>query len=196
MKSQKTKLISFFLFFFKWVTNANPIVLICFNSKLRYILSCPHFESLCTISDLKDATNRRNLDLLNKAIKRAEESDYASKMQVVLQAARTERDQLLQLKKFMHDILEMKQSTISEMTSYLKPPPAVHDTLTATLLLLGVSKEHIEVMEISIIRRFDLLFAFRKIFCWSKIVDMVVPFFVAPFICFFPLTNIISVMSR
>ena len=44
---------------------------------------------------------------------------------------------LQKLRKLLHAILALDQSTISEIRSYSTPPPAVHTVMMATLLLLG-----------------------------------------------------------
>ena len=94
---------------------------------------------------MRDAINRRTLEALNKAIQEAEESVHVTKLQKVLTRAMAERDELLQLNQFTHAILDMKQATLSELVSYNKPLPVIHDVLVATLLLLGDSKENLQV---------------------------------------------------
>lgn len=86
---------------------------------------------------LKDAINRRNHDLLTKAIDQAEISDHAQKLGNLIAQAKQLRDNIAPTNKFMHAVLEMKQSTISELTSYPKPPEPVYDILKATAILLG-----------------------------------------------------------
>ena len=100
---------------------------------------------LCQCSDLRDAINRRNLEALNKAIQNVEESVHVTKLQKLLVRAMEERDELLQLNQFTHAILEMKQSTLSELVSYNKPLPVIHDVLFATLQLLSENKENLKV---------------------------------------------------
>ena len=70
---------------------------------------------------------------------------HVTKLQKVLARAMEERDELLQLNQFTHAILEMKQSTLSELVSYNKPSPVIHDVLVATLQLLGENKENLKV---------------------------------------------------
>ncbi|KAL4228292.1 hypothetical protein ACF0H5_013723 [Mactra antiquata] len=93
---------------------------------------------------LKDAINRRNYEVLTSAIDRAEKSDHAQRLQNLIDQAKAERDKLEGDNKYMHAVLEMKQSTISEMTSYQKPPETVYATLKATLILLGEDPRSVE----------------------------------------------------
>ncbi|WAR30826.1 hypothetical protein MAR_033368 [Mya arenaria] len=65
--------------------------------------------------ELEDAMNRRHLETLEKAIARGEKSRFRDKLTKQLDEAKDIREHLLHLNKIAHDILEMKQPTISEL---------------------------------------------------------------------------------
>ena len=85
------------------------------------------------------------MEALNRAIQVAEESTHVAKLDRYLTQARQERDELLQLNQYTHAVLAMKQPTLSELVSYSKPLPVIHDVLIATLRLLGESMETLQV---------------------------------------------------
>ena len=106
------------------------------------------FLKIYFVSDLRDAINRRNLEALNKAIQEAEESVHVTRLEKLLTQAKFEREELLQLNQYTHAVLEMKQTTLSELVSYNKPLPVIHDVLVATLLLLGDNMETLQVRQV------------------------------------------------
>lgn len=71
-----------------------------------------------------------------------------TKLQRLLAKAFEERDELLELNQYTHAILEMKQTTLSELVSYNKPLPVIHDVLVATLLLLGEDMDTLKVSKV------------------------------------------------
>ncbi|OWF47915.1 uncharacterized protein LOC110453762 isoform X2 [Mizuhopecten yessoensis] len=87
--------------------------------------------------EIRDAMLRRHPGVLDKAIQNVEESPYQFNFQHYLDRARELRQHLTELDTYRHDILEMDQSTISEIRSYHHPPDGVHETMTSTYLILG-----------------------------------------------------------
>ncbi|WAR00484.1 HIL-like protein [Mya arenaria] len=101
-------------------------------------------EYLELAKGLKDAINRRNYELLVKSIEKAESSCHSERLTNLIANAQEVLQGLAPWNKFLHDVLEMRQSTISELTSYLTPSSAVHDVLTATLVMLGNNSEDLK----------------------------------------------------
>lgn len=97
------------------------------------------------ISELRDAINRRHIETLEKAIALAQSSRYIDNVAQLRQEAETVLGHLRQLDRFAHEVLEMKQPTISEIHSYKKPQPLIFDVMQATFLLLGEKDYHIDV---------------------------------------------------
>jgi len=48
------------------------------------------------------------------------------------------------MERMRHEIMELKQPTISEIRSYTKPPPAVNKVMQATFILLGNNEQEIK----------------------------------------------------
>lgn len=87
--------------------------------------------------DLRDAVRRSHVGILKKTIEEAENSKFSGQLQHQIEAARKKLQHLQELNEYKHDILNMEQSTISEIHSYQRPPVCVHDVMVATYLLLG-----------------------------------------------------------
>ena len=96
-------------------------------------------------SALQDGIKRRHLETLEKAIEQGKESRFVEKLATPIKDAEDVRDHLLKLNRFAHNILEMKQSTISELRSYKKPPEVVGDVMMATFILLGEKRINVQV---------------------------------------------------
>ncbi|KAL5005340.1 hypothetical protein ScPMuIL_018796 [Solemya velum] len=96
---------------------------------------------------LKDAINRRHVDTLVKAISLAQSSRYSDNVTTLLQEAEAVLAHLRQLDRFAHEVLEMKQTTISEIHSYKKPQPIIFDVMQATFLLLGEKDYNVDEWE-------------------------------------------------
>lgn len=94
---------------------------------------------------LEDGINRRNLDILEPAIKAAKISDQEYKLSDRIKEAEELRDHLLTLKRFAHDVLDMKQTTISEIHRYSIPTPLIFNVMKATFQLLGEHPQNLEV---------------------------------------------------
>ena len=94
---------------------------------------------------MRDAIRRRHVGVLDKTIAEAQSSEYAGQLQSQIEAAEKLRDHLKELNRYNHDILEMEQTTISEIRSYQRPPGCVHDVMAATYMLLGEDEEQLSV---------------------------------------------------
>ncbi|KAL4227459.1 hypothetical protein ACF0H5_012903 [Mactra antiquata] len=87
--------------------------------------------------ELEDAVKRRHLETLEKAVDRGQKSRFRDKVRKELEEAEQVRDHLKHLNTISHDVLEMKQPTISELRSYKIPPAIVEDIMRSTFLILG-----------------------------------------------------------
>lgn len=94
---------------------------------------------------LSDGINRRNLDILEPAIIAAKSSEIEYKLLDRIKEAEELRDHLLTLKRFAHDVLDLKQTTISELHRYSIPSPLILNVMKATFLLLGENPQNLEV---------------------------------------------------
>ncbi|XP_062597788.1 uncharacterized protein LOC134259203 [Saccostrea cucullata] len=96
---------------------------------------------------LLDGINRRNIDVLIPAINAAKSSEHEYKLMDRIKEAEELREHLLTLKRFAHDVLEMRQTTISELHRYAIPPPLVFSIMKATYLLLGEPSRNLQIWE-------------------------------------------------
>ena len=94
---------------------------------------------------LKDAMSRRHLGDVEAGVsnikKKKLEKDYAIEL---IDADRL-INKLKRLERLRKEILELNQSTISEIRSYQKPPPAVHQIMIAVYLLLNYREKELKV---------------------------------------------------
>ncbi|XP_046357962.2 uncharacterized protein LOC124136163 isoform X2 [Haliotis rufescens] len=102
-------------------------------------------EVLKIRGELMDASQKRDLPSLDRAIKRAKEmnSDHMLDLQIAM-ASRLQ-EHLQKIEKLRHAVLNMQQTTVSELRNYSNPPDGVHQTLMATFLLLGHSMKNLKV---------------------------------------------------
>ena len=91
--------------------------------------------------NLKEACQGRNLERLEKSIKDVKNSGLEQYYSVELSEGERLANRLRRLERIRQEILELKQSTISEIRSYQNPPPAVHQVMIATYLLLGYTEK-------------------------------------------------------
>lgn len=102
----------------------------------------------CIISTaLRQATDKRCLQDLEATIKTAECSCVNSELWQT-SALKNAGDLLQRLRRFklyLPKILELKSSTVSEIHSYKRPRPLVHNVMIATYLLLGESEPKLMV---------------------------------------------------
>ena len=105
------------------------------------------YPSVCLSPALKSAIEQRKLKTLEAAIKAAKNSSVAQELHEgeTLPEAESLRNLLRRLKLYLHKILEMKQTTVSEIHSYRFPPPLVHPVMKATYFLLGEREERLQV---------------------------------------------------
>ena len=89
--------------------------------------------------------SRRHLGDVEAAVnnikKKKLEKDYA----LELIDADKLMNKLRRLERLRKEILELNQSTISEIRSYQKPPEAVHQVMIAVYLLLGYKEKELKV---------------------------------------------------
>ncbi|OWF54020.1 hillarin-like [Mizuhopecten yessoensis] len=93
---------------------------------------------------LKTAILRENIELLEDAIGKASASSHRNNLQVKIAEATEILEKLRKLKKYTHDVLAMKQSTISEIHRYQVPKDIIYDIMKATFLLLGETGDTLE----------------------------------------------------
>ncbi|XP_061168879.1 uncharacterized protein LOC133178144 [Saccostrea echinata] len=97
--------------------------------------------------ELKNAIARRNGEKLEEAIENAKSSEYESDLENLIEEAEDLLSQLQKLKVFAHDILQMKQTTVSEIQTYKHPKPLAYDVMKATYILLGEDERQLEEWE-------------------------------------------------
>ncbi|CAG2204786.1 unnamed protein product [Mytilus edulis] len=95
--------------------------------------------------DLTDATVRRHYGTLDTAIKKARESKYEAKLKNTTKKAEEVRNEVYST--WIHEILDMKPSTVAEVKTYKNPPSAIFDTMKAVYLLLGESADMLKSWE-------------------------------------------------
>ncbi|XP_060082726.1 hillarin-like [Ylistrum balloti] len=93
---------------------------------------------------LKTAILRENIELLEAAIDKASSSGHRNALQVKIAEATEILEKLRKLKRYTHDVLAMKQSTISEIHRYQVPKDIIFDVMKATFLMLGEKGENLE----------------------------------------------------
>ncbi|KAJ8304236.1 hypothetical protein KUTeg_017819 [Tegillarca granosa] len=86
--------------------------------------------------ELEEAMKRSHADTLEKATKQAKNSKFYDKLSELVDRADQQLDYLRNLNKFVYDILEMKQSTVSELHRYKVAQPIIHDVMKATYIIL------------------------------------------------------------
>ncbi|XP_069137435.1 hillarin-like [Argopecten irradians] len=101
-------------------------------------------EFLNLLQALKTAILRENIELLEDAIETASASGHRNALQVKIAEATAILNKLRKLKKYTHDVLAMKQSTISEIHRYQVPKDIIFDVMKATFLLLGEKAADLE----------------------------------------------------
>ena len=94
---------------------------------------------------MDDAIKRRHLKTLDKAIDNGHRSRFKQKLTKPIQEAEGVRDHLKHLNIIAHDILDMKQETISELRSYKVPQMIICDIMKSTFLMLGQDERTLEV---------------------------------------------------
>ncbi|XP_068681150.1 trichohyalin-like [Montipora foliosa] len=87
--------------------------------------------------DLRDAIKRRHLEDLEKSMAHIRKNGWEKDWAIELKEGEKLAQRLRRLEKLKAEIMELKQSVISEIRSYQNPPPAVHKVMIATYLLLN-----------------------------------------------------------
>jgi hypothetical protein len=83
----------------------------------------------CYFLDLQNASQRRELDALDKALARAKAANFDNQLDLQIVVAQRLRDQLARIEKLRHSVLNMDQKTIAEIRTYSNPPDGVHQSL-------------------------------------------------------------------
>lgn len=99
----------------------------------------------CYFLDLQNASQRRELDALDKALARAKAANFDNQLDLQIVVAQRLRDQLARIEKLRHSVLNMDQKTIAEIRTYSNPPDGVHQSLMGAFLLLGHSMKEVKV---------------------------------------------------
>ncbi|XP_041357267.1 uncharacterized protein LOC121374291 [Gigantopelta aegis] len=86
---------------------------------------------------MQDASQKRDLNALESAIKKAKAVNKNRELDLQIAMTSKLRDHLARIEKLRHAVLSMEQTTISELKSYSKPPEGVAQVMAATLILLG-----------------------------------------------------------
>ncbi|XP_019625262.1 PREDICTED: aspartic and glutamic acid-rich protein-like [Branchiostoma belcheri] len=93
---------------------------------------------------LRDAVRRRSLTDIEKAMGLVREQGLADRLRVDMAEAERVAESLRLLESLRHEVLQLNQSTISEIRSYSNPPKPVHKVMLATYLLLGESASNLK----------------------------------------------------
>ena len=102
-------------------------------------------QQKCPISDLRLAIDHRNADILEKVIARGKDHGQDAELQDLLAHAASAREQLLRLRVFLVDVLQVSQPMVSEIHNYARPKAVVHDILKAVYILLGEDERNLLV---------------------------------------------------
>ncbi|XP_078597104.1 uncharacterized protein LOC144873535 [Branchiostoma floridae x Branchiostoma japonicum] len=86
---------------------------------------------------LRDAVRRRSLTDIENTMRLVREQGLADRLRVDMAEAERVAESLRLLESLRHEVLQLNQSTISEIRSYSNPPKPVHKVMLATYLLLG-----------------------------------------------------------
>ncbi|KAM7443357.1 hypothetical protein ABFA07_007825 [Porites harrisoni] len=86
---------------------------------------------------LRGAIRRRHLGDLEKSMAHIRKNGWEKDWGIELKEGEKLATRLRRLEKLKAEIMELKQSVISEIRSYSNPPPAVHKVMIATYLLLN-----------------------------------------------------------
>ena len=95
---------------------------------------------------LRDAMSRRHLGDVEAAVNKIKKKKLEKEYALELIEADKLMNKLRRLERLRREILELNQSTISEIRSYQKPPEAVHQVMIAVYLLLGYKEKELKVL--------------------------------------------------
>lgn len=102
-------------------------------------------ELLQAKEELQNASQKRELDGLDKALARAKAANFENQLDLQIVVAQRLRDQLARIEKLRHSVLNMDQKTIAEIRTYSNPPDGVHQSLMGAFLLLGHTMKEVKV---------------------------------------------------
>ena len=102
---------------------------------------------------LKGAISRRHLGDIEKTMAAIHKNGWEKNWAPELKAGEKLANRLRRLEKLRAEIMELKQSVISEIRSYHNPPPAVHKVCTCSFpQIIKGYKFNIYIIEIIIIK--------------------------------------------
>lgn len=109
-------------------------------TRAKMVLVSLHKEAL------RAAINKRDIKELEEAIEAAKASSVEPQLRdcEVMTEAEHLKNLLRRLRLYLHKILELKQTTVSEIHSYQRPKPLVHEVMKVTYLLLGEREKQLE----------------------------------------------------
>ena len=124
------------------------------NTVLFHLALKPDIETAEKVSDsikcgneLEEAMAKRDLEAIESSVdnikKKGFQHDHAEQ---ILQADKL-ANKLRRLEKLKKEILALDQRTISEIRSYKKPLPAIHDVMIATYVILGYKEKELKVLK-------------------------------------------------
>ena len=102
-------------------------------------------DSIKCGDNLDDAMARRNLEDIQSSVDEIKKKGYEKDHSVRLLEADKLAQKLKRLEKLKKEILALDQRTISEIRSYKKPLPAVHDVMIAVYVVLGYKEKELKV---------------------------------------------------
>ncbi|KAL3861287.1 hypothetical protein ACJMK2_007329 [Sinanodonta woodiana] len=95
--------------------------------------------------DLKIATDKKTLELLERAVDAVLTRGYESYITEELKIAQDMIKRLKRIQQLMHEVMNLNQTTIAEIRSYGNPVKEIHVVMQATLLLLGHYEEETKI---------------------------------------------------
>ncbi|XP_015754930.1 PREDICTED: trichohyalin-like [Acropora digitifera] len=93
--------------------------------------------------DLKSAITRRHLGDIEKSMAHINKNGWQKDWTIELKEGEKLAQRLRRLEKLKAEIMELKQSVISEIRSYQNPSPFVHKVMIATYLLLNYREKEL-----------------------------------------------------
>ena len=93
------------------------------------------------ITDLLNAIESRDLEVLRRAVKAVERQKYTNRLRDEVEVGRRLIKSLERIRKLNKAVLDMDQTTMLEIKSYSSPPALVHEVIVATLLLLVTTED-------------------------------------------------------
>ena len=90
--------------------------------------------------DLRSAIRRRHLGDLEKSMAHIRKNGWEKDWGIELKEGEKLANRLRRLEKLKAEIMELKQSVISEIRSYQNPPPAVHKVCVISSVLTSFSR--------------------------------------------------------